>query len=186
MAGSKGIKVAIVIGNPKPRSRTRKVAEALGGALFRDAAQKALIVDLADYREDVLAWPSEKMDAVNAAVAACDVVIVASPTYKATYAGLLKAFLDRYPQDGLTGVVTIPLLTGADDNHAMGPNVNLAPLLTELGAVVPGRGFYFVISSIDRLDEIVAETAAQYAANFAGLAAVAGAVTARPAKAETP
>jgi len=100
-------------------------------------------------------------------------VIFASPTYKATYSGLLKVFLDRYPANGLSGVVAIPLLTGADHAHAMGPTVNLAPLLVELGAVIPGRGFYFVIGQMDRMEEIVKDAAEQYAADLRRVAAVA-------------
>ncbi len=157
------LKLSIVVGNPKPRSRTLAVAEALAEKLFAAAQQDTEVIDLADYRDEVLAWPSEKMDALNARVAQSDVVIFASPTYKATYSGLLKMFLDRYPANGLSGVTAIPLLTGADQTHAMGPTVNLAPLLVELGAVVPGRGFYFVISQMDRLDEIVQAAADQYA-----------------------
>lgn len=157
------LKLTIVVGNPKPKSRTLKVAETLAEKLFGHAPQDFQVIDLADYRDEVLAWPSEKMDALNARVAQSDVVIFASPTYKATYSGLLKVFLDRYSANGLAGVTAIPLLTGADQTHAMGPTVNLAPLLVELGAVVPGRGLYFVISQMDRLDEIVQAAADQYA-----------------------
>lgn len=170
------LKLAIVVGNPKPKSRTLKVAETLAEKLFGPAARGADIIDLADYRDEVLSWPSEKMDALNARVAASDVVIFASPTYKATYTGLLKVFLDRYGANGLAGVIAIPLLTGADHVHAMGPTVNLAPLLVELGAVVPGRGFYFVIGQMDRLDEIVQAAADQYAAALRRMAKVADAL----------
>lgn len=160
------LRLSIVVGNPKPRSRTLKVAEALAEKMFGPVLQDTEVIDLADYRDEVLAWPSEKMDALNARVAGSDVVIFASPTYKATYSGLLKVFLDRYPANGLSGVTAIPLLTGADQTHAMGPTVSLAPLLVELGAVVPGRGLYFVISQMDRLDEIVQAAADQYIAAF--------------------
>jgi len=160
------LKLSIVVGNPKPRSRTLKVAETLAEKLFGSALQESEVIDLADYRDEILVWPSGRMDALNARVADCDVVIFASPTYKATYSGLLKVFLDRYPANGLSGVTAIPLLTGADQTHAMGPTVNLAPLLVELGAVVPGRGFYFVISQMDRLNEIVQVAADQYVAAF--------------------
>lgn len=170
------LKIAIVVGNPKPKSRTLKVAETLAEKLFGSAARDAELIDLADYRDEILLWPSEKMDALNARVAASDVVIFASPTYKATYTGLLKVFLDRYPANGLAGVTAIPLLTGADQQHAMGPTVNLAPLLAELGAVVPGRGFYFAIAQMDRLDEIVQAAADQYATALRRMAKVAGAL----------
>ena len=168
------LKLSIVVGNPKPKSRTLKVAETLAAKLFGPASAEMEVIDLADYRDEVLVWPSSKMDALNARVADSDFVIFASPTYKATYSGLLKAFLDRYPANGLAGVTAVPLLTGADQNHAMGPTVNLAPLLVELGAVVPGRGFYFVISQMDRLDQIVQDAADQYAAAMRRIAAIAG------------
>lgn len=166
-------KLAIVVGNPKPKSRTLKVAEALAQKLFGAAARNAEIIDLADYRDEILLWPSEKMDALNARVAASDVVIFASPTYKATYTGLLKVFLDRYPANGLAGVIAIPVMTGADQLHAMGATFTLAPLLMELGAVVPGRGFYFVINQMDRLAEVVQVAADQYAAILGKVAKLA-------------
>ncbi|GKX35585.1 MAG: hypothetical protein MnENMB40S_32030 [Rhizobiaceae bacterium MnEN-MB40S] len=168
------LRLSIVVGNPKPKSRTLQVATVLAGKLFGSLSKDADIIDLADYRDVILEWPSEKMDSVNARVADSNVVIFASPTYKATYTGLLKVFLDRYPSNGLSGVVAIPLLTGANDAHAMGPTVNLSPLLVELGALVPGRGFYFVIDHMDRLDEIVQAAADQYAANIGDLTAIAG------------
>lgn len=168
------LRIAIVVGNPKPKSRTLKVAETLAERLFGSASRGAAIIDLADHKDKLLLWPSEKMDALNARVAASDVVIFASPTYKATYTGLLKVFLDHYPANGLTGVTAIPLLTGADSGHAMGATVNLAPLLVELGAVVPGRGFYFAIPQMDRLDEIVQVAADQYALALRRMAIVAG------------
>jgi FMN reductase len=55
----------------------------------------------------------------------------------------------------------------------MGPTLNLAPLLVELGAVVPGRGFYFVISQMDRLDEIVQTAADRYISAFQRMGRIA-------------
>jgi FMN reductase len=170
------LKLAIVVGNPKPKSRTLKVAETLAEKLFGTASRHAELIDLADYSDEILKWPNAKMDALNARVASSDVVIFASPTYKATFTGLLKVFLDRYPANGLAGVIAIPLLTGADQLHAMGPTVNLAPLLVELGAVVPGRGFYFVTGQMDRLDEIVQAAADGYAKNLQQMTKVAAAL----------
>lgn len=167
------LKVSVVIGNPKPKSRTRKVAETLVEKLLEPGSYRATVIDLAEHTDEIFAWPSETMAALNATVAASDVAVFASPTYKATYTGLLKAFLDRYPANGLAGVTAIPLLTGADLSHSMGPTVNLAPLLVELGATVPGRGFYFVAGQMDHLDEIVQTAVDEYSRNLRGLAAVA-------------
>jgi len=171
------LKVSIVVGNPKPQSRTRKVAELLAEKLLAPGSYELQVLDLADYADEVLVWPSDKMQAANHAVAESNLVFFASPTYKATYTGLLKAFLDRYPANGLAGVTAIPVHTGADFGHQMGPTFTLSPLLAELGAIVPGRGFYFALSQMDELEEVVGAAAAEYAANFAALARVA-AVTA--------
>jgi FMN reductase len=170
------VAVTIVVGNPKPRSRTLKVAETLVEKLLEPGSYELQIIDLADHTDEIFAWPSDGMAALNARVAESDLAVFASPTYKATYTGLLKAFLDRYPANGLSGVTAIPVLTGADATHSMGPTVNLAPLLVELGAVVPGRGFYFIAGQMDHLDEIVGKAAEEYAANLAKLALVAGSV----------
>ena len=167
------LKATIVVGNPKPKSRTLKVAETLIEKLLAPGSYELETIDLADHAAEIFAWPSEEMAALNNRVAESDLAVFASPTYKASYTGLLKAFLDRYPTNGLTGVTAIPVHTGGDLTHAMGPTVNLAPLLVELGAVVPGRGFYFVAGQMDRLDEAVAQAAAEYTANLTHLAQVA-------------
>ena len=167
------LKVSIVVGNPKPKSRTLKVAETLVEKLIDPGSSQIQVIDLADHTDEIFAWPSEKMAALNASVAASDLVVFASPTYKATYTGLLKTFLDRYPANGLAGVTAIPVMSGGDLTHSMGPTVNLTPLLVELGATVPGRGFYFVAGKMDHLDEIVQSAADEYAANLRRLSNVA-------------
>lgn len=180
------LKATIVVGNPKPKSRTLKVAETLVEKLLAPGSYELEVIDLADHTAEIFAWPSEGMAALNARVAESDLAVFASPTYKASYTGLLKAFLDRYPANGLTGVTAIPVHTGGDLTHAMGPTVNLAPLLVELGAVVPGRGFYFVAGQMDHLDELVEQAAAEYAANLARLATVAAATRASAASLSAP
>jgi FMN reductase len=175
------LKVSIVVGNPKPQSRTLQVAKALVENMLRPGSFDMTIVDLADHAERIFVWPSAELDAICLEVAESNFAVFASPTYKATYTGLLKAFLDRYPANGLSGLTAIPLHTGSDLSHAMGPSVNLAPLLTELGATVPGRGFYFVTSQMDRIDTLVAEAATEYAANIARIAEVSSSISERVA-----
>ena len=130
--------VAVVIGNPKPRSRTYEsaltLADRLGGA--------DLVVDLADHAGDLFDWSSEAVTGLVEQVAASRLLVVASPTYKATYTGLLKAFLDRFPHQGLAGVTAVPLMLGASHAHSLAPEHGLRPVLVELGASVPTRGLY--------------------------------------------
>lgn len=147
-------RVVTLVGNPKPASRTLAVAEAVRRALYGEDAEGRTI-DLAEHTGELFEWPSASMDALVGCVAGADVVVVASPTYKASYTGLLKAFLDRYPHNGLDGVVAVPVMTGGDLGHSMAPEVHLRSLLVELGATVPTRGLYFATANFDRLDAFV-------------------------------
>ncbi|MGB4777823.1 NADPH-dependent FMN reductase [Microbacterium sp.] len=84
-------------------------------------------------------------------------LVVASPTYKAAYTGLLKAFLDRYDSGGLGGVTAIPILTIGSPAHALAVEHTLRPLLVELGASVPTRGIAFPAAETDDRTRIVKE-----------------------------
>lgn len=72
--------------------------------------------------------------AALAKVQAADVVLVATPIYKAAYSGLLKAFLDLLPQDGLRGKTLLPLATGGSAAHLLALDYTLKPVLGALGA----------------------------------------------------
>jgi len=97
--------------------------------------------------------------AVTAEVAAADVAIFASPTYKAAYTGMLKAFLDRYGNNGLAGVVAVPVMTGGWPGHLLAVEVHLRPVLVELGATVPARGLYVTEPEFATLDAAIAKWA---------------------------
>lgn len=164
------ITISVVVGNPNPASRTLTVARSLAEKLHPDAQIE--VVDLIEFADEIFSWKSEKLGPLNERVASSDLVLFATPTYKGTYTGLLKAFLDRYQADGLAGIVAIPVFTGGSEVHSMAP-MNLVPLLAELGAIVPGRGFYFIADQMDRLDEAVEAAAAEYRRNFASVAKLA-------------
>ena len=118
------------------------------------------------------------LTALTRQVAESDFVVVATPTYKAAYTGLLKAFLDRYDTNGLAGVVAIPVMTGGSPAHSLAPDFTLRPLLVELGASVPTRSLYFMTSQLPQLDTIVQ---AWVEANRAALAGAAQARRSRQA-----
>lgn len=152
----------LLVGNPKPDSRTLRIARELAEAALEPGTYELSVIDLAKYAEIVFAWPSDEMTVLTEQVAACDLLVVASPTYKATYTGLLKAFMDRYPNKGLQGVVALPVMTGGDMAHSVSLDVHLRPLLVELGARIPTAGLYFDMHNMDRLDEVVHTWAAEH------------------------
>ena len=160
-------KVAVVVGNPKAASRTLGVAEAVAAAAVRAAGFEAhvepTVVDLARYGAELFDWSSATVRAQLDAVTASDLVVVASPTYKATYTGLLKSFLDWFSTTSLAGVTVVPVMVGAGAQHALAVETHLRPLLVELGATVPTRGLYVLDSELDQLDATLAAWAEQAA-----------------------
>jgi FMN reductase len=151
--------IAVVTGNPKPASRTHSVALAVAGALARELPDAATgpVIDLAGYAPRLFDWADAELTALTAQVAAADVAVFASPTYKAAYTGLLKAFLDRYGSNGLAGVTAVPVMTGGWAGHLLAVEVHLRPVLVELGAAVPSRGLYVTEPELADLDAAVAK-----------------------------
>jgi FMN reductase len=150
-------KIAVVTGNPKPASRTHSVALAVAAALAKElpGADTDPVIDLAGYAPRLFDWSDEELSALTAQVAAADIAIFASPTYKAAYTGLLKAFLDRYGSNGLAGVTAVAVMTGGWPGHLLAVEVHLRPVLVELGATVPARGLYVTEPELADLDKAV-------------------------------
>jgi FMN reductase len=142
---------AVVVGNPKPASRTLAAATFVAREL--SGGEPDVVVDLATLGPAVLDWSDPEVADLVEQVGAADLVVVASPTYKAAYTGLLKLFLDRFAGgSGLSGLA-VPLMLGGSPAHALAPETTLRPVLTEIGGTVPGRALYVVD---DRHDDAAA------------------------------
>lgn len=150
--------VGVVVGNPKPRSRTsdvaRKVATAAAGAAGLDGTDP-LVVEVADLAPQIFDFSSALVRAAVDTVSDCSLLVVASPTYKAAYTGLLKSFLDWFGTTGLAGVTAVPVMVGAGAAHALAVEVHLRPVLVEIGATLPTRGLYVMEDDLPRVDEVV-------------------------------
>jgi FMN reductase len=133
------VTAAIIVGNPKLASRTRDAAERLAAALGAEAT----VIEVAELGAGLLGWGDPVVASAVTAVQAADIVIAASPTFKGTYTGLLKLFLDQFSTaTGLAGQVGVPFMLGAGPAHALAPELALKPVLVELGAVCPAQGLY--------------------------------------------
>lgn len=152
------LKVALVCGNPKANSRTLGVAQEVGRAIATHLGRTTTVttIDLAPVGPQLFDWSSTSVKDLVVALSGVDVAIVASPTYKATYTGLLKSFLDWFGQTGLAGVVAVPVMVGGSPVHALAPEVFLRPLLVEIGASVATRGLFVLESQLEELDPVIA------------------------------
>jgi FMN reductase len=137
--------LTVVVGNPKPQSRTLEASVLLAESLTGRSPDH--VIDVVELGSGLLTWGDAAVAEAVATVCASQVCIVASPTFKATYTGLLKLFLDQFPAGALEGVTVFPLMLGAGAAHAMAPEVFLKPVLVELGATCPVAGLYLLDSS---------------------------------------
>jgi FMN reductase len=151
------MRTAVIVGNPKAKSRTLEagvlVAQKLTGA------EPDLTLDLIEMGPALLEFGNAKVNEAIEAVRRCNVIVCASPTFKATYTGLLKLFLDQIPSDGLAGITAFPVMLGAGPAHLLAPDLLLKPVLVELGAICPAVGLYLIDKSFaedPRLDAWIA------------------------------
>lgn len=127
--------VVALSGNPRPMSRTAAFTLAVARSLL-DLGPEGPVTEID------LANPAAGEDQLRQVLREAQLAVVASPTYKATYTGLLKSFLDPLPAAALRGVVAVPVMVAADRAHALAVDVHLRPLLLELGASCPTPGLF--------------------------------------------
>ena len=156
----KTIKTVTLVGNPKIGSRTLKVAEEVTRQIAsrlgsQDLTVANVTVDVAELGSGLLEWNNETVSQVLQRVAKCDLLVVASPVYKASYTGVLKLLLDQLPFEGLAGRIAIPVMVAAAPIHALAIETHFRPLLIELGASCPTRGLVIIESQLDELSAIV-------------------------------
>ena len=164
--------VLLIAGSPSERSRTAALLEGAGARLeargvqvdrlrVRNLSPQALL--LADFGHPSIIEAQKR-------VADADVLVIATPVYKAAYSGILKVFLDVLPQTALKGKTVLPLATGGSPHHMLALDYALRPVLQSLGAkhILPGiyatdgqvallpEGGYQIESEVgQRLDEAV-------------------------------
>jgi FMN reductase len=106
--------LVVVSSGDSATSKTRAVAEAaleLGGG--------GRLVDLIELPPDALLGRSRHaaVDEAVAAASGASVLVLATPIYRATYNGTIKAFLDRFGPDALSRTAVIWVGTAAAPGH---------------------------------------------------------------------
>lgn len=153
--------VVLLVGNPAPDSRTLEVGRELAGRLTDELGGDGFdTIDLAGLAPWVFGADRGDVIAAQKRVAAADILIVATPVYKASYTGLLKAFLDGFGPNALSGTVAVPLVVSASAAHALVGEVHLRPLLVELGASVPSRAITFTEAQLGDASAVIGAWAA--------------------------
>lgn len=159
-AEARTLDVVGLVGNPKAASRTCAVtAELLEELVGPIPEAGSTVIDLAEHMQ-TLGPPlgdgaADHYASLRRNVSQARVLVVASPTFKGTYTGLLKSFLDGFDSGALSGVVAVPLMTMGVAAHYMAADMHLRPLLLELGACLPTSSLIVLESEFDRSRHIV-------------------------------
>ncbi|MEU5153732.1 NAD(P)H-dependent oxidoreductase [Glycomyces sp. NPDC021274] len=166
------LSLTTVVGNPKRLSRTLTTAEALTAAIgpALGAASRAASIDLAELYLDGIEPPHDGFEHAATLLHATRVLVVGTPVYKASYTGLLKLFLDQLAPRALEGVLAVPVTIAASAEHRLLADLQLRPVLAELGAHLPVPSLTLRESELpDLLEHIGAWTAAHAPALEASL-----------------
>jgi FMN reductase len=146
-------RVLTISGSPSADSRT----SLLLGRVAERLTNEGHAVDALNVRdlppEDLIFGRSTSpgLSSAIASLERADGVVVGTPIYKASFAGVLKTFLDVLPQFGLARKTVLPLATGGSPAHVLALDYGLRPVLTSLGARHVVASFFIIDKAIQRL-----------------------------------
>lgn len=120
-------------GNFTRPSKTRAFVDHVAQSIARRHGLSAATYDVVDLGLSFRAanWAREldaEARAILDQVAAADVLVVGSPTYKGSYTGLFKHFFDLLDPAALRGKPVLLTATGGGDRHALIVEHQLRPL----------------------------------------------------------
>ena len=126
-----------ISGNVARPSRTRTLVDALLAEARARGLGDTRSFDLVDAGPDIGAslsreGASDRVDRILSAIERADVLVAASPVYKASYTGLFKHLFDLLDPKALEGRHVLLAATGGSDRHALVIEHQLRPLLLHL------------------------------------------------------
>jgi FMN reductase len=147
--------IVTLSGSPSQSSRTFLLAKQISERLGADGFEVGLIDVRALPAADLVAGRADApgIREALALLLRAQGVVVATPVYKAAYAGVLKTFLDLMPQFGLQGKSVLPIATGGSLAHVLSIDYALRPVLASMGAGHVTNGYFFLEKQLERLDD---------------------------------
>lgn len=151
--------VVVLVGNPAAGSRTSRVAEVVARVVAEGLTgpdhRPPTVVELADVWTSPQREFEARADEVRGTVVGADVLVVATPVYKAGYTGLLKLFIDRLEHTALESTVVIPVVLAASGAHGALADLQLRLVLQAVGGLLPVPSFVLEEHHLDDLPQYV-------------------------------
>jgi FMN reductase len=131
-----------ISGSPRAPSKSKTLAELVLNALASKGC-KTSVIDVSTLPAAALLAreSAADIDAAIADVGRANIIVAATPTYRALYTGALKCFFDLMPPAHLAGKVCVPVQTAASPAHFLTIEYGLKPLFASLEGL-PVDGVY--------------------------------------------
>ncbi|WP_079526360.1 NADPH-dependent FMN reductase [Halobacillus hunanensis] len=143
--------IVLLSGSPSEQSRSEKVLDYLDRLVVEEGLSTTKISVRNVSPEDLFyaRYDSEAIEKITETIQQAKGVIVASPVYKASYSGILKALIDLLPQDVLKDTPVLPIMSGGSKSHLLAIEYALKPLLATLKGQNL-KGVYLLDDQIDK------------------------------------
>ncbi|WP_312257567.1 NADPH-dependent FMN reductase [Stutzerimonas nitrititolerans] len=142
--------VVSLAGSPSQRSRSGVLLDVAGDWL-RQRGVEVVNYQVRDFdAQDLLhaRFDSPLVRQLIEHVSLADGLLIATPVYKASFSGVLKALLDLLPERALAHKVVLPMASGGSVAHMLAVDYALKPVLTALKAQEMLHGVYAVDAQI--------------------------------------
>lgn len=126
-------------------SATSKTLTLVAGEVGRRGGR---VIDLSTLSADGLLGRAEDPDVADAVAAAASafVLVVASPIYRATYTGALKAFFDRFQPGALAKTAVVLVATAGIADHFLSLDTGGRALVASLDGTTVSKVVYAISS----------------------------------------
>ncbi|HLV77012.1 MAG TPA: NADPH-dependent FMN reductase [Marinobacter sp.] len=128
--------VTVLLGSPSLYSRSSALAE-YSRVLLEQRGIDTQFIGVRQFNAEDLLHARSESPAVKDYVRSVQDsagLILATPVYKASFAGALKVLLDLLPERSLEQKLVLPLVTGGSEGHLLAVDYALQPVLSGLKA----------------------------------------------------
>ncbi|WP_232410955.1 FMN reductase [Methylophilus sp. 5] len=144
---SRPLKVTAVSGSYKLPSRTAALVEAITQQLGKQLPIDLHLIELSEISSSLVASYDPKALPLNVqkdiqAIETADLLVVATPVYRASYTGLFKHLFDLVDYEALVDVPVLLAATGGSERHALIIDHELRPLFSFFQALTLPIGVY--------------------------------------------
>jgi FMN reductase len=162
-----------VNGGLSEKSSTRRLVDLLIQSAQRQAAERGIelrvkVITLRRFARElgegqITGHTEGELREDIESLSSADALIVASPTFKASYSGLFKAFWDLTTDGAIAGIPTLLAATGGSSRHSLMIEHHLRPLFSYLKALVLPTATFVAAEdwSTDRLAARIDRAAAE-------------------------